>query len=309
MGSMCSREDSSAPESYEERQRELGSSREIKCGNVGSSSIGFKNSKVNTAITPVVYEERQKSVSNTKDLKTDGKLYSYKLASIRELVSASERKQEFCKTVIEAPKFLERLSEIKCTGKVTLEEGTNFGMIILNDKWQKVQEELLELLRGEEIACREDFISQATSQANEWRNLLGLIKCHSGFFAPTSLAGLHISLGKINEEDKPDCVVEGKEVRFSINGFTTMPTMWSLPKIYPSQKTKVMGDLVLINCPTRWYFANVEVKNFDFPFKYPPHITLGCYGLMNVPRAAIREMNESLKEAGSGCAEYEYGKS
>jgi len=257
----------------------------------------------------LIYEERQNSVSNTKGLKTDGKLYSYKLASIRELVSASDKKLGFCKTVIEAPKLLERLSDINCTGKVTLEEGTNFGMVILNDKWQEVQEELLELLRGEAVACRDDFIYQATSQANVWRNLLGLGKCQSGFFAPISLAGLHISLGKINDEEKPDCVVEGKEVRFSINGFATMSTMWPLPKIYPSHRTKVMGDLVLINCPTRWYFANVEVKNFDFPFKYPPHITLGCYGLMNVPLAAIREMNESLKEAGSGCTEYEYGKS
>jgi len=308
MGSICGREDSPAPASYEERQRELSGSREINGGIVGSSRIGLKSSKVNSPITSLIYEERPKSASNTKVLKTDGKLYSYKLASLEELVSASKKKQGFCKTVIEAPKLLERLSDIQCTGKVTLEEGTNFGMILLNDKWQEVQEELLELLRREEVACREDFINQATSQANEWRNLLGLIKCQSGFFTPVSLAGLHISLGKINEE-KPDCVVEGKEVRFSISGFTTMPTLSALPKIYPSQKTKVVEDLVLINCPTRWYFANVEVKDFDFPFKYPPHITLGCYGLMNVPRAAIREMNESLKEAGSGCAEYEYGKS
>jgi len=302
MGSKCCKEDSSEPETYWERQREPRSSREIKSG-------VLKSSKVNSALTPVFCNEPQNSVNSTKGFETNKEFLSYKLASIKELVSASERKQEFCKTVIEVPKLLERLNEIKCTGNVTIEEGSNFGMIILNDKWQEVQEELLELLRSEEVACGEEFISQARSQANQWGYLLGLTKDQNGFFTPISLAGLHISLGKINVEEKPDCVVEGREVKFSIKGFTTMPTMWALPKIYPAQRTKVMDNTVLMNCPTRWYFANVEVQNFNFPFKYPPHVTVGCFGLMNVPQAAIREMNKSLKEAGSGCAEYEYGKS
>jgi len=292
MGSTFCNEDSSESE---ERQRELRSSREIKSGG--------------SALTSVFYGELQNSVTKTKSFKTNKELWSYKLASIKELVVASERKQEFSKTVMEVPKLLERLSEIKCIGKVTIEEGSNFGMIILDDAWQEVQEELIELLRVEEVACREEFIRQARSQANEWGYLLGLTKDQNGFFTPISLAGLHISLGKINEKEKPDCVVDGREVKFSITGFTTMPTMWALPKIYPAQKTKVMDKTVLMNCPTRWYFANVEVQNFDFPFKYPPHITLGCFGLINVPQAAIREMNKSLKETGSGCAEYEYGKS
>lgn len=206
------------------------------------------------------------------------------------------------------PKLLERVREIKCTGKVTIEEGSDFGMIILNDEWQKLQEELLEVLRSEKAACREEFISQASAKANDWGNLIGLVQKHSGFFTPTNSVGLHISLGKINKEEKPDCVVEGKEVCFSIQGFSTMPVMWALPQIVPSQKTTTVGDITLMNCPTRWYFITVEMKNFDFLFKYPPHVTVGCYGLMSVPEVAVKEMHKSLQESGYGSGEYEYGK-
>jgi len=317
MGSTCAyfrTEEGSAP-SYEERQKEL-SSGALHSGNAGSSSITLKSSRVGSPGVQIRNGGREESWKESENLNSDKvspnstkELYSYKLAAIEDLIKASERKQEFCKTVIEVPMLLDRLKELECSGKIILEAGSNFGMVVLDEKWQELQEDLMEVLSREKAAYREDFISQASRKANEWGKLLGLAQNQIGFFTPTSSAGLHISLGKIDEEEKPECVVEDKEVRFLIKGFTTMPSMFALPKIYPSQRTTVVGDITLMNCPTRWYFINVEVEDFDFPFKYPPHITLGCYGLMNVPQAAVKEMHKSLAEVGSGCADYEYGKS
>jgi len=118
---------------------------------------------------------------------------------------------------------------------------------------------------------------------------------------------MHITLGVFKPDDKPDCIVEGKKVKFSITGFKTMPYMNALPIIYPNQETSQIGDITLMHCPTRWFFMAVDVKNFDFDFKYPPHVSLACYGLKNVPQIAVSELHESLKAAGAR-EDYEYGK-
>jgi len=313
MGSWCTTSQEkgvSAFKSYNKRQRELSISRGLSSGDAGSSSVVLNSNEVGSPLSLQSYGNRQISANKNEDLTSERETYSWKLASIEEIIKAYERKEEFCnKTIIEAPNLLNRLSELECSGKIVLEEGTNFGMVVLGEKWQELQEELLEVLSREKEAYRPEFISQASGKASEWGNLLGLAKNQTGFFCPVSAAGLHISLGKINEENKPDCVVEGGEVRFLIKGCTTMPSLFSLPKIYPCQRTTVVGDTALMNFPTRWYFLSIEVEDFNFPFKYPPHITLGCYGLMNVPQAAVKEMYRSLEKAGAGSSNYEYGKS
>jgi len=311
MGSACGLllEDSCV---FELQKQERGREEVLKRGSIGITIPVTKTDKVGLSPTQEVHLERHESINTNKCSEHDTILYPsvyrYKLATVEELKKASVRKQKLCKTVIEVPKLLERFRGFKCSGKIVVEGGTNFGMILLDIKWQELKTELLEVLRNEKAACRKDFIKQATDRALSWANLLGLEKKEIGFFTPISSAGLHISLGKINQEAKPDCVVEGKKVNFFIKSCTTMPAMQVLPLIYPAQRKKVLSGIKFIDCPTRWYFGDVEMEDFDFPFIYPPHATLGCYGLMNVPQAAVEEMHKSLRDAGSGRAKYEYGK-
>jgi len=253
-------------------------------------------------------EEPPKPVSCFERREKKKEVFSYKLAPIEELKKAKESVPDQTKTVIEVPNLLEKLRKLKCTGTITLERGSNFWMIILDDNWQdqKLQDELLNAISYDK-ACRDDFITQADRKAKKWASLLGLRTESKGFFSPTNTAGLHISLGVIKPDEKPDCVVEGQKVNFSIISFTTMPITRALPPIYPAQRTTSKGNITLMSCPTRYYWIDVNVEDFDFQFTYPPHVTLACYGLLKVPKAAVQEMHDSLEAAGYG-SKYQYGK-
>jgi len=236
--------------------------------------------------------------------------FTWKLASIEKLVEANKRSPSLTKTVVEAPQFLERLRNFKCTGRVTLESGTNFWSIVLNDNWQQqhLRGDFLDEIRHEKAFNREDYINQAESQAKEWGKLLGLSSICPDFFKPTSQAGMHVSMGLIKPEETPDFVVDGKMVSFTIKGFTTMPYMRALPIIYPAQRTTEIDGVTFMDFPTRWYFLDVDVEDFDFNFKYQPHVSLACYGLKKVPLQAVVEMHEALKAVGARDGDYEYGK-
>jgi len=235
---------------------------------------------------------------------------TYKVATSEKLIEASKRVPNLIKTVVEAPKFLERLRNLNCTGTVTLENGTNFWSIVLDESWQRLhlRGDFLWEIRAEKAFNRDDFINQAESQAKEWGKLLGLRRITHDFFIPTSEAGMHISMGLIKPEEKPDFVVDGKKVSFTIKGFTTMPYMRALPIIFPAQRTTEINGIICMNFPTRWYFLDVVVQDFEFNFKYQPHVSLACYGLKKVPRKAVAEMHETLKAIGARDGDYEYGK-
>jgi len=234
----------------------------------------------------------------------------YKIATTEKLVEANKRSPNLTKTVVEAPKFLERLRNLNCTGTVTSESGTNFWSIVLDDIWQRqhLRGDFVKEIRTEKAFNRDDFINQAESQAQEWGKLLGLSSVAPDFFIPTSEAGMHISLGLIKPEEKPDFVVDGKRVSFTIKGFTTMPYMRALPIIYPAQRTTEIDGIICMDFPTRWYFLDVDVQDFEFNFKYQPHVSLACYGLRKVPRKAVAEMHETLKAIGARDGDYVYGK-
>lgn len=229
----------------------------------------------------------------------------WQIAPAEELVQANDDKPILTKIIIKVPKLSEELGLLKCSGTIVCEEKTGFWCIVLDDTWQQKRSVLLERLKNEEDALRKEFIQQADDKATLWANLLGLRESPRGFFTPPGLAPLKISMGRIEPEEKPDHVTEGKKVSFTIKGVTTMSCNWSLPVIYPTQ---IRDNKSTMNCPTRWYFVNVEMNDFFFKFKYPPHISVGCYGLMNVPKEAVSEMQSILKEASSQEFVYEYGK-
>jgi len=229
----------------------------------------------------------------------------WQIAAVEKLQEASNYKPNLVKIPLEVPKLREALGKLKCSGKIVCEEGTNFWHIKLDDTWQQNRGVLLEHLKNENEAKKKDFIDQADGMALKWGKLLGLQDPSRGFFTPPGLAPLKISMGSIKPEEKLDHIIEGKEVSFTIQGVTTMASNWSLPVIFPTQ---LRDDSLVMNCPTRWYFVSVEMNDFVFKFKYPPHISLGCYGLKNVPKEAVSEMNRILKEAGSKEVVYEYGK-
>lgn len=81
----------------------------------------------------------------------------------------------------------------------------------------------------------------------------------------------------------------------------------ALPILHPGIRTFKKGHTKLMHCPTLWIFMDVDVKDFDYNFRYPPHVSLACYGLKNVPVEGVAKLHESLKAAGCR-GDYEYGK-
>jgi len=233
--------------------------------------------------------------------------FFYKLASPKEIREANELTVAPTRTIVGAPKLLNKLRKFNCTGRITMEKGTNFWMIILDKNWQDRQDTLQIEFSNEPGFLKTEFIDWGCDQGKKWADLMGLKGYSPGWFTPTSIAGMHISLGVFKPEDKPESLVEGKEVNFSITSFTTLPNVRSLPIFHPGIRTFKKGDITLMHCPTLWIFMDVDVMDFDFNFKYPPHVSLACYGLKFVPLKAVTELHESLKAAGCR-GEYEYGK-
>jgi len=233
--------------------------------------------------------------------------FIYKLASPSKLKEAYQTTIDDDRTVVEAPDFISKLRKLNSTGRIVMEEGTNFWYIKLDKNWQNLQDNLRVTLSNDSAFQRTEFVKQATDQVSKWAALLGLVAHQDGWFTPTSKAGVHITLGVFKPDDKPDGIYEGKEVDFTIKNLATVSNTDALPTINPGQQTFQKGNNILIHCPTRWYYMVVDVKDFDFDFKHPPHVSLACYGLINVPLKALNELQESLKL--NGCKENsEHGK-
>jgi len=220
------------------------------------------------------------------------------------------------KITLQLPNILEVLRKLKCTGTIMKEDPNNFWVIKMNDEWQNKQEELVEIMQmdlkvNDSVAYNDSF-DKADELARKWAKKLN-IKENSymkyGFFSPASEIGVHISLGKFEPADKPQCLIEGTVVSFSIGKFATFGTNWKRPTVIPGQrefKLPASGEAVLRHFATQWYKVNVDVHDFDFKFKLPPHISLACYGLMYAPTEEA--LRWSLRDTGSRENSYEYGK-
>lgn len=265
-------------------------------------------------LTKTVGDSKGLDVEDEKKYVTNSKGESDQLL-VKNLVSSkienTDRKESSIpvKKLIELPKVREKLRDVIWTGKIIQEEGTDFWGIELNDGWQNIREDLVKLVKDEDLDT--DDLETATNKAEEWKKELKsewLEKLGSeaiDFFAPTGGFGLHISLGKILPEQMPECVVKGKAISFKYKSFSTVATNWKHPKIIPGQLkiSHPKGDNYnpLLHCPTQWYLLEVEVEDFDFAFKLSPHVSIACYGLMYVPKADIERTYK-------GHSDYEYGK-
>jgi len=224
--------------------------------------------------------------------------FIYKLAPPSKIKEAYDTTIDYKKTVVEAPDFISKLRKLNSTGKIVMEEGTNFWYIKLDKKWQDLQDNLRVTLSNGSAYQRTEFVKQCTDQVSKWAALLGLVAHQDGWFTPLSKAGIHITLGVFKPDDKPDVIYEGKKVSFTIKNLVSVPNTDALPILYPGQRTFQKGNNILIHCPTRWWYVEVDVKDFDFDFKHSSHVSLACYGLINVPLKALKELHESLKLSG-----------
>lgn len=223
--------------------------------------------------------------------------FCYRVASPQMVKEASKSIVDPSKKVVEAPGFLSRLRKFNCIGRITREEGSNSWTIKLDKHWQDYQDSLRKDLSKEPAFQKTDLINPCVDQAKKWAALLGLEGHPHGWFTPTSKAGMHITLGVFEPEDRPVCISEGKTVKFSITNFSTMLDVRPLPMLNPGQLTFNKDDLVLIHCPTRWFYMEVDFQDFNFNFECSPHVSLACYGLKDVPLEAVSDLHASLKSA------------
>jgi len=214
------------------------------------------------------------------------------------------------KITIKLPNVLEELKKLSFTGTIMQEHENNFWVIRMNEDWQNKQEVLVEILAMDLKENKDDAYNDSFNKARDlskvWANQLSAKEnshMKHGFFSPTSKVGFHISLGhfKTPNEPPPPCLVEGTVVSFSIEKFSTSATKRPRPTIVPGQRKfklpNVAGEANLRHFATQWYQVDIVVNDFNFKFKFPPHISLACYGLMFAPeKAAIVAEN------------YQYGK-
>ena len=87
--------------------------------------------------------------------------------------------------------------------------------------------------------------------------------------------GLHISLGvhDISSGNLPNGLIVNKKVEFKIGDIISFRSIRPVPQNIPGQFT---NEYNLRYYPTRWLFAEVTFIDFDFPTRYPPHISIAC---------------------------------
>lgn len=219
--------------------------------------------------------------------------------SVREKPSQCSRKR----FVINLPSVCEKLHSLNWTGTITHEKANKFWAIKMDQSWQDIQDELVEIVKKENV--HKDFLENATSKAEGWKELLKskwldtLGSEAIGFFTPTSNSGMHVTLGKFETETKPDCLVEGKKVSLAYRSCSTIESNGKIPVIYPGQREVYHSNqedyAPLMHCTTQWYLLDVEVMDFDFPFRWPPHITLAAYGLKYVPIAEAKKKWDNVQ--------------
>jgi len=214
------------------------------------------------------------------------------------------------KRFIKLPKLCEKLRDanVVWNGTIIQEKGTDFWAIKLHESWQNISNELVEIIKNEDV--HKDVIERAANKAMMWKDLFASQWLESlgseaiDFFEPQNILGLHISLGKLLPEVKPECIVEGKKINFSHRSYSTIETSWHHPLLIPGQRQvnhhKQQDAAPLMHCPTQWYFLDVNFTDFNFEFKFPPHISLACYGLKYVREEDVKRINDPKLK-------YEYG--
>jgi len=93
--------------------------------------------------------------------------FFFKLAPPKKLIEANEFTVVLTKTVIEVPKFLDRLRMFNCTGTIIKEEESNFWMIKLDKNWQDRRDTLRKDVSNEPAFQRAEFINQGVDQAQK----------------------------------------------------------------------------------------------------------------------------------------------
>lgn len=84
----------------------------------------------------------------------------------------------------------------------------------------------------------------------------------------------------IKSRHLPNGLVVNKKVEFSIGDIISFRSIRPTPQNIPGQYT---NEKNLRYYPTRWLFAEVTFIDFDFPTRYPPHISIACIAvLLNV---------------------------
>jgi len=268
----------------------------------GAPGAGASSKKPNTLSKDAVGSDESESAANGSE-ESDSKvqLPEEKPAFLSRL------SQNPKKYTVDFPRVFDKVNKLKAYGTLLKEEGTNFWFLHLNDSWQNSRAELLELIEkdsdGNEDEAYKASFGEALKLAESWAKELTNSKC--GFYTPTSLVDLHISLGTFEPESKPKCLVEGNIVNFSIKNCSTVGSNWPVPRILPCQrKFELPGKAgKASHFATQWFMIDVVVKDFDFQFHLPPHISIGCYGVMFAAEEMVRELSKTYTGP-----KYEYGK-
>lgn len=227
-----------------------------------------------------------------------GSEHKYKIASDEDIEKACNIKPAPDKISVEVPEIIKVSEKLDCSGKITKESGSSkFWAIVLNDDWQQNQDWFVEQLSSH---LDPNVTAAAEETAQRWAKLMGIENPETGFFVPTSGLGVHISLGHLANEKSKE-VVQDRNVKFKTDRIVTFPHTQSLPMNFPGDHRKTEDGRR--DYAALWFFLEVDCEDFDFPFHYRPHASIGCYGLKNCPITAVQELRDRR-----GPVNYQYGK-